>query len=161
MSWTKRCHAPRNRRLASQLYTHANRVYFITVRAYRNQIPFKGPALNKRMIDILRNEPERLRCQVHIYCLMPDHLHFLVSLWEDGVSVLTFSDQYKGKTTNESWQFDWEGKLWQPRYYDHIVRDDEDLVLIAQYILDNPMRKGLVGQGEEWPWSGQMNPLPT
>lgn len=161
MSWTKPYHPPRNRRLAPQLYTHANRVYFITVRAYRNQTPFKGPALNKRMIDILRNEQERLRCQVYIYCLMPDHLHFLVSPCEDGVSVLTFTDQYKGKTTNESWQFDWEGKLWQPRYYDHIVRDDEDLVLIAQYILDNPMRKGLVGHGEEWPWSGQMNPLPT
>jgi putative transposase len=161
MSWTKPYHPPRNRRLAPQLYTHANRVYFITVRAYRNQRPFEGPALNKRMIDILRNEQERLRCQVYIYCLMPDHLHFLVSPCEDGVSVLTFTDQYKGKTTNESWQFDWEGKLWQPRYYDHIVRDDEDLVLIAQYILDNPMRKGLLGYGEEWPWSGQMNPLPT
>ncbi len=161
MSWTEPYHPPRNRRLSPQLHTHANRVYFITVRAYRNQTPFKGRALHKRMIDILRNEQERLRCQVYINCLMPDHLHFLVSPCEDGVSVLTFTDQYEGKTTNDSWQFDWEGKLWRPRYYDHIVRDDEDLVLIAQYILDNPVRKGLVGDGEEWPRSGQMNPLPT
>jgi len=92
---------------------------------------------------------------------MPDHLHFLVSPGEDGASVLSFTEQYKGKTTNESWRFDWQGKLWQPRYYDHIVRDDEDLVLIARYILDNPVRKGLVKHAEDWPWSGQMNPLPT
>lgn len=161
MPWTKPYHPPRNQRLDPELYTYANRVYFITVRAYRNQSPFVTAALNAHTLDVLRNEQSRLRCEVFTYCLMPDHLHFLVSPCEDGVSVLTFTDQYKGKATNGSWQFGWRGKLWQPRYYDHIVRNDESLLEIAQYILDDPVRKGLVERAEDWPWSGHMNPLPV
>ena len=91
---------------------------------------------------------------------MPDHLHFLPSPRADGISVLTFTNQYKGKATNRSWAVGWQGKLWQPRYYDHIVRQEESLRMIAEYILDNPVRQGLVARAEDWPWSGHMNPLP-
>jgi putative transposase len=91
---------------------------------------------------------------------MPDHLHFLVSPRQDGISVLTFTDQLKGKATNRSWKAGWQGKLWQPRYYDHVIRTDESLVAIARYIVENPVRKGFVARAEDWPWSGQMNPLP-
>jgi putative transposase len=160
MPWTKPYRPSRNQRLAPELYTSASRVYFITVRAYRKRSAFTVGALNGCMIDTLCTEQPRLRCRVFTYCLMPDHLHLLVSPCEDGVSILTFVDQYKGKTTRLSWGFGCQGKLWQPRYYDHIVRDDEDLLLIGEYVLDNPVRKGLVERAEDWPWSGQMNPLP-
>jgi REP element-mobilizing transposase RayT len=78
----------------------------------------------------------------------------------DGVSVLRFTDQYKGKATNRSWTAGWRGKLWQPRYYDHIVRAEEDLYRIAEYIVNNPVRKRLTVCPEDWPWSGYLNPLP-
>ena len=161
MRWPKPYVQPRNQRLAAELYTQVNRVYFITIRAHRNQTAFVRPDLNVQVLDILRREQMRLHCRVFTYCLMPDHLHFLVSPCKDGVSVLAFTDQYKGKTTNESWRLGWHGRLWQPRYYDHVVRDDERLAEIAQYILANPVRKGLVEQDEDWLWSGHMNPLPV
>ncbi|MGB9298974.1 MAG: transposase [Anaerolineae bacterium] len=113
------------------------------------------------MIDLLREEQERQRCRVFTYCLMPDYLHFLVSPREEGVSILQFVDRYKGRTTNESWKFGWKGKLWQPRHYDHVVRRDEDLGVIALYLMQNPVRRGLVERSEDWPWGGQMNPLPS
>ena len=76
------------------------------------------------------------------------------------ISTLKFTDRYKGKTTNQSWTFGWRGKLWQPRYYDHIVRAEEDLRAIAEYILNNPVRKGLAERAADWPWGGSMEPLP-
>jgi REP element-mobilizing transposase RayT len=81
----------------------------------------------------------------------------VVSPDEDGASVLTFTDRYKGKTTNLSWRLGWHGKLWQPRFYDHVVRCEESLLAIGQYILDNPVRKGLTAAADDWPWSGIMN----
>ena len=116
--------------------------------------------LNQLVLDVLREEEQRQNCAVFTYCLMPNHLHYLVSPRQDGISVLKFTDQYKGKATNRSWTVDRHGKLWQPRYYDHIVRAEEDLRAIAEYILNNPVRKGLVKHAEDWPWSGHMNPLP-
>jgi len=160
MPWTKPYHPPLNERLDADLYSQSNCVIFITVRAFGSQSPFVSPPLNRRVLDILRSEQARLSCQVYTYCLMPDHLHFLISPTEDGASVLTFTSQFKGRATNESWKAGWQGKLWQPRYYDHFVRHNESLVNIAQYILDNPMRKQLVEQDDDWPWSGHMNPLP-
>jgi putative transposase len=108
-------------------------------------------------IDTLQDMQTRLTCQVHAYCLMPDHLHFLISPKEDGISVLKFTDQYKGKTTHLGWALGWKGKLWQPRYYDHIVRSDESLISISEYILQNPIRKQLVSSVDDWPWCG-INP---
>lgn len=161
MPWDKPYRPPRNQRLAPELYTCSNRVYFMTTRAYMHQSPFVRDDLNKLILDTLREEQERQNCAVFTYCLMPDHLHFLVSPRKDGMSVLTFTNQYKGKATNRSWTVGWQGKLWQPRYYDHIVRTEESLYEIAEYILDNPVRQELVEHVEDWLWSGHMNPLPA
>lgn len=132
----------------------------MTIRAYRNQSPFVRDDLNQLILDTLHSEQKRQQCAVFTYCLMPDHLHFLVSPRHDGTSVLTFTDQFKGKATNGSWAVGWRGKLWQPRYYDHIVRAEEDLRAIAEYILNNPVRKGLVERAKDWRWSGHINLLP-
>ena len=43
---------------------------------------------------------------------------------------------------------------------DHIVRTEESLHVKAEYILDNPVRRGLVESGDDWLWSGHMDPLP-
>jgi hypothetical protein len=45
-------------------------------------------------------------------------------------------------------------KLWQPSYYDHVLRKDEDTLNVARYILDNPVRKGLVKHFLEYGFSG-------
>lgn len=160
MPWTKPYQPPRNQRLDPDLYTESNRVVFITIRAYRDLIPFNEASRNAAMLHCLEEEQIRNHCCVFTYCLMPDHLHYLASPQQDGMSVLTFTDQFKGKATNLSWKFGWHGKLWQPRHFDHIVRAEEDLRAIAQYILDNPVRKGFVEHAEDWPWSGHFNPLP-
>jgi putative transposase len=111
------------------------------------------------MIDTQRNDQDNKKIYIFTYCLMPDHLHYLISPREDGISVLRFTVQFKGKITNLSWKFGWKGKFWQPRYYDHIVRKEESISAIAQYIVNNPVRKELVEYAEEWLWSGTMNPL--
>ncbi|HKZ82397.1 MAG TPA: transposase [Anaerolineae bacterium] len=159
MPWNKPYHPPRNQRLDPELYRQVGRITFITIRAYLHAAPFVNESINQMIVDTLREEQERQHCAVYTYCLMPDHLHYLVGPVQEGVSVLVFSDQFKGKTTNRSWQHGWRGKLWQPRSYDHIVRVEEDLRQIAEYILNNPVRKGLVDHAEDWPWSGHLTPL--
>jgi putative transposase len=153
-------YTPRAQRLDRVLYAEANRITFITICASPGLAPFVRPELNRTILNILSSEQVRLACTVFTYCLMPNHLHFLVKPNEDGRSILDFTDRYKGKSTNASWACGWRGKLWQRGYYDHIVRTDEALVEIAQYISNNPVRKGLVATAEAWPWSGHLNPLP-
>jgi REP-associated tyrosine transposase len=45
------------------------------------------------------------------------------------------------------------GKFWQDESYDHVVRDDEELLRIITYIENNPVKAGLVTRPEDWQWS--------
>ncbi len=44
--------------------------------------------------------------------------------------------------------------LWQESYYDHVLRDDEEMARAVRYVLENPVRKGLVREFLEYPHSG-------
>lgn len=160
MPWSKPHQPAKNQRLDAALYTCADRVYFFTIRVYHDSQPFTRRDLSDLVLDVLRAEQELSGGIVYTYCLMPDHVHVLLSPSHPGVSALTFVDRFKGRSTNRSWTVGWQGKLWQPRSYDHIVRADEDLLAIADYILHNPVRKGLADHPEQWQWCGSMNPLP-
>lgn len=51
---------------------------------------------------------------------------------------MTTNDYIRGV---KSWGWPaFPGKLWQRNYYEHIVRDEESLSRIRQYIIDNPAR---------------------
>ena len=45
------------------------------------------------------------------------------------------------------------GRFWQPESYDHIVRNEKELQRIRRYVLNNPLKVGLVADGQDWPWS--------
>jgi REP element-mobilizing transposase RayT len=47
--------------------------------------------------------------------------------------------RYRHYVVEKNWQ-PFPGRLWQRNYYEHIVRDENELNYIRQYILDNPMR---------------------
>ena len=44
-----------------------------------------------------------------------------------------------------------QGEFWQPESYDHLIRDDVDLVNAIRYVRDNPLKAGLV----DWAWVWQ------
>jgi REP element-mobilizing transposase RayT len=91
---------------------------------------------------------------------MPDHLHLIAAPRIDGCSVLTFVDRFKAVTTRASWRFNLRGKLWQPRSYDHVLRSDEDLERVCEYVLANPVRAGFADGGDGYPWCGFVDPFP-
>jgi REP element-mobilizing transposase RayT len=102
--------------MTEDLYSHCNQPVFITIRAFQAFSPFKERSLCTMAIDTLHEMVQKHGFQLHAYSLLPDHLHYLVNPKDDGISVLEFTNQLKGKTTNSSWKLGWSGKLWQPRY---------------------------------------------
>jgi putative transposase len=151
---------PKNQRLDAELYATAGSVGFFTICAYARSSPFTTPELNDAVIAVLLQECQRMDIDMYVYCLMPDHLHILIGPREDRSSMLALADQFKGKSTRESWSHGQQGKLWQKRSYDHLVRRTEDPQAIARYILDNPVRRGLVHHCDHYPWAALVDPLP-
>ena len=45
------------------------------------------------------------------------------------------------------------GSFWQHESYDHIIRSEDELLKIVEYVLLNPVKAGLVEKLEDWKWS--------
>ena len=106
-----------------------------------------------RLIRSLRELADRHGFLVHAYCVMPDHLHFLIEGRSGTSTLIEFVTRYKQRTTHE-FGGQLRGRLWQRYFYDHIVRREEDLGAIAWYIWMNPVRKQLAATSEEYAWWG-------
>ena len=83
---------------------------------------------------------------------MPDHIHWLLQL-NSNPDLSSLIRKFKNITTYRlNKQNGTEGKVWQSNYYDHKVRDGEDIINQARYIVANPLRAGLVGNIKKYPY---------
>jgi putative transposase len=89
---------------------------------------------------------------MHDFVVMPNHLHVLVSL-EDGKSIGRAVQLIKGGFSHALHQSGGASTVWQPNYYEHRVRDDDEYQRIRNYIAQNPVRGGLVSQAADYPFS--------
>jgi putative transposase len=87
---------------------------------------------------------------------MPDHLHLLVEALSDASDLIAFVHAMKQRTAYEYRRRLQGGPLWQKGYFEHVVRDDESTKTQARYILENPVRAGLMTEPLEYPFSGSL-----
>ena len=144
----------RNRRLDPAVYTKLGQTCFFTIRAAGTLAPFADPVRAQVVVDCLLGQQVKSGCRLDVYCVMPDHLHLLVTPVQEGASSLLYVDRFKGWCGRELRLRGWKGPLWQPRSYDHLVRKEEDLQALAAYILQNSVRKGMCAQPEDYSWGG-------
>ena len=82
---------------------------------------------------------------------MPDHLHILLTpltSLEKAVQFIKGGFSYRAKKELGS-----NLEVWQKRFADHRIRDDDDYRLHVIYIRQNPVRKHLCERPEEYPYS--------
>jgi putative transposase len=103
---------------------------------------------------ILRSLMVRVPCIIPVYCFMPDHQHLIISGTSNQADVLNFIKIYKQKTGY--WLSRNLSAKWQKDFYDHVIRKEENLINIARYILDNPVRRGLVAHWDDYPFKGSV-----
>jgi putative transposase len=84
---------------------------------------------------------------------MPDHVHLLVEGRAVDSDVERFVHQAKQRS---AYQFSrrFRQKLWQPSWYDRVLRDDDETPWFVVYVVENPVRAGLVESFEQYPFYG-------
>jgi len=82
--------------------------------------------------------------QLHLFLLMPDHLHAIVAFPCDA-QMSEVIRSWKRLVSRQA------GIGWQKNYFDHRLRSDESLDEKADYIRQNPVRAGLVSRAADWP----------
>ena len=96
-----------------------------------------------------------------IFCFMPDHLHLICMAKDDNADLLSGIEEFKQRTgfwlASNLPQVQWEKS-----FHDRIIRCTEELAANIRYVLDNPVRGGLVTDWRDYPYTGAIGlDLPT
>ncbi len=109
---------------------------------------------NNALIAEIRRLQDEGFWGVYIYCVMPDHVHLAVNPGPEGLSEAV--KRFKGRISSW-WRKNGDGQtLWQEGYFDHLIRTTEQFHDKCAYILQNPVRAGLVVKAEDYRWSGSL-----
>lgn len=92
-----------------------------------------------------------------VECFMPDHVHLVLQLDEQGRSLSEYVRTWKRAWTIRLARHG-ETPFWQRTFYDHWMRRDETLEYV-RYIVANPVRKGLVARWQDYPFLRIFIPL--
>ncbi|MBL7094737.1 transposase [candidate division KSB1 bacterium] len=93
------------------------------------------------------------------FSIMPNHVHLVAKplVRQDGIlpySISKILHSLKRYTATEANKIlGREGQFWQHESYDHVVRDDGEMDRIVQYVLNNPVKAGLVDSWKGWEWN--------
>lgn len=99
----------------------------------------------------------RYRICCPVYCLMPDHAHFIF------IGLSTNADQIKALAwLRREWNWLLDPLKLQKQAYDHVLRESDRergaFADVVNYILRNPLRKDLTEEWTDWPHSGACFP---
>jgi putative transposase len=88
------------------------------------------------------------------FVIMPDHIHLFVRIGRES-RLSDFIRLLKQALSKELHAHGVEGDMWQPGFFDHLLRHTESYHEKWSYVRENPVRAGLVDKAEDWPWQGE------
>jgi putative transposase len=83
---------------------------------------------------------------------MPNHVHLLL----DGTQEAISNVMWRVNGRYAQWfnrTYDLTGHAFQGRFYSEAIESEEHLLELARYIVNNPVRAGIVECASDWPWS--------
>lgn len=127
--------------------------YHLVQRGNNREACFIEPENYQYYLELWERISREKSVAVHAYCLMTNHIHFLVTPQDAaGISrtmkaVGSRYAQYINKRYRRT------GTLWEGRHRASLVQEDKCLLSCYRYIELNPVRAGLVGRPETYRWS--------
>jgi putative transposase len=126
-------------------------LFFVTFNSYRRLKIVADTAVHERLIAFARNGEAR-GIALGRYVLMPDHVHLFVQ----GSPDFVLSQWVRLLKRDLSKALAPPGPHWQSGFFDHLIRNSESYSQKWEYVVENPVRAGLVSTADEWPYQGEL-----
>lgn len=134
---------------ALKRFHQTRQLHYITFNCFAHA-PYLGTtAARDRFEQTLERVRRWYSFYINAYVVMPDHVHLLMS--EPERSHLAIAIQMLKQIVSR--QLSNRGGFWQRRYYDFNVWSEKKFYEKMHYIHQNPVRRGLVAQADNWKWS--------
>lgn len=135
--------------------------YFFTVVTYQRRPILTNPDIWQTLKTAFKNEQQKNPFEIEALVILPDHLHTIWKLpendadyskrWNNIKRYVSFhcGENYalpRSKTQISKRQ----STIWQPRFWEHCIRDDDDFYKHLDYIHYNPVKHGYVKNVADW-----------
>ena len=137
--------APRGHALRLGRHSQPGQVYLVTTVTLGREPVFAEFAHARALVSALRQEAWLGRAETLSYVVMPDHLHWLLALGT-GAALSNVMRDVKAVSARRIGR-----AVWQKGFHDRAVRSEESLVDVARYVIQNPVRAGLVRRVGAYP----------
>jgi len=122
--------------------------YFVTNITY-NRLPVLVQSIDLYHTAI-DNTCQHFDFEIPAWVVLPDHLHLIIKPKKGNLSEImkyfkqNFGFLYRKRIGTRT------GRIWQLRFWDHIIRDENDMNHHIDYIHYNPVKHGLVRAAREY-----------
>jgi len=105
-----------------------------------------------RLVEDAFLEFDGTRYRLHAWTVMPNHVHVLFTVLP-AVSLGTIVGSWKRFTARQANRLlRRTGAFWQTEYWDRFIRNETHFAVAEDYIDQNPVKAGLVGKADLWPY---------
>jgi putative transposase len=123
-------------------------IYFVTWRLHKRAVPLEPD--ERTVVANAINYYNEYRYWLSGYVVMDDHVHVVVRV-SHTTTLQKVVQNWKSFTSHELIKVSGrEGSVWQPEYFDRIIRDEEELRATLEYVANNPKKRW--PDIEEYPW---------
>jgi len=128
-------------------------ILFVTVCTKNRKEILANQHMHEAMLQAWRSAP---RWRVGRYVIMPDHVHLFCAPTYESEPLTQWIRFWKRLVSIAAHM---HGGLWERSFWDTQLRRIEDYEQKSQYVAENPVRKGLVKNAQDWPFQGVTNDL--
>ena len=126
--------------------------HHVTQRGNRREPTFFEDGDYQLYLDLLADAASAARVEVWSYCLMPNHVHLIVTPSDEDGLWRTFRKVHRHYSGYINARLRTTGHLWQGRY-GSVAMDEDHLISAFRYVALNPVRARLVERAQDWRWS--------
>ncbi|MEN6627993.1 MAG: transposase [Candidatus Sumerlaeia bacterium] len=135
-------------------YQSDGRVTFVTFTTFERRV--LPESVRGRILQHCRHD-DGLKMTLYCVVVMPDHVHMLYAPYQDGTGKMFGFAEIVGDIKSVSAHsinkaLGRKGPVWQDERFDHILRKAELIRQKVEYIINNPVRRGLVSKPEDYKW---------
>ena len=137
--------------------------YFLTMTTHgRNPILIENIELLRKSFWVSK---QNYNYKIDAIVILPDHVHMILTLdnAKNYPKIIRNIKQYFSKRCDakyyvhysQSKSRDAEGyfPVWQKRFFEHTIRNEKDFAMILEYMINNPVKHGLVENRDDWKYS--------
>jgi putative transposase len=131
-------------------------IVFLTVCTKDRKPILANPAAHEMLLEAWRVARSWMTGR---YIVMPDHVHLFCAPGDLIAQPLMTWVKYWKSHSARHWPLRGDAPIWQRHFWDTQLRRGENYDAKWEYVVENPVRAGLVNRSEDWPYQGELNVL--